>query len=190
MVLWRALQRLERHARCMDKAVAACSKDCSGQGHCHLGQCFCYEGWAGSSCDRRGCSPACGEHGTCDAQGMCLCSPDWVGHDCSVEKRALYADELQALLGPPFNSSGRLEEDTELFTTGQSFRKYGSRFCKAGACKAAWNGMQALLPYLPDAERVSFSYRKCAVVTSSPHLLNAGASCGIPVTAGRALREP
>ncbi|XP_042336552.1 N-acetylglucosamine-1-phosphodiester alpha-N-acetylglucosaminidase isoform X2 [Sceloporus undulatus] len=68
--------------------------DCSGHGHCSLGQCQCSGAfWRGSACNVLDCGPSnCSLHGMCTETG-CLCDAGWEGTNCSeVCAKGSYGD--------------------------------------------------------------------------------------------------
>ncbi|CAI5792333.1 N-acetylglucosamine-1-phosphodiester alpha-N-acetylglucosaminidase isoform X2 [Podarcis lilfordi] len=58
--------------------------DCSGHGHCVLGECQCDGAlWKGPACDVLDCGPSnCTLHGICTEEG-CLCDAGWQSPNCS-----------------------------------------------------------------------------------------------------------
>ena len=71
--------------------ATGCPNDCTGQGFCHNGRCFCEPGFAGVSCQNVDCGgtscqnngQACSGHGTC-LNGGCYCHPGYSGAKCEV----------------------------------------------------------------------------------------------------------
>uniref|UniRef100_A0A8C6VIT2 N-acetylglucosamine-1-phosphodiester alpha-N-acetylglucosaminidase n=1 Tax=Naja naja TaxID=35670 RepID=A0A8C6VIT2_NAJNA len=59
-------------------------QNCSGRGHCVLGQCYCHGAfWSGPACDVLDCGPSnCTLHGMCTEVG-CVCDAGWTGENCT-----------------------------------------------------------------------------------------------------------
>jgi len=60
-----------------------CSNNCVN-GYCFQGQCQCYTGWTGNSCQIPYCPNNCNGKGNC-VSNVCVCSLGWVGGDCSQQ---------------------------------------------------------------------------------------------------------
>jgi len=61
-----------------------CPMNCSGNGICHQGTCFCDPGFDGADCGRAlSCPSNCSHHGLCK-NGRCYCDPGLKGSDCSI----------------------------------------------------------------------------------------------------------
>eukprot|EP01116_Phalansterium_solitarium_P000822 TRINITY_DN10685_c0_g1_i1.p1 TRINITY_DN10685_c0_g1~~TRINITY_DN10685_c0_g1_i1.p1 ORF type:complete len:1225 (+),score=375.14 TRINITY_DN10685_c0_g1_i1:189-3863(+) len=80
-----------------------CTSHCNGRGACHAGTCLCQFGWVGDACETRvaGCvsdtdctspapanDPDWSPNGYCQnassTTAVCVCSPGYAGHDCSL----------------------------------------------------------------------------------------------------------
>ena len=71
---------------CATVAANACPQNCSGNGVCRFGQCFCKPGYSGKGCDQAlKCSKTCLVNGVC-AFGTCYCVAGWTGPDCDVPR--------------------------------------------------------------------------------------------------------
>ncbi|XP_011483811.1 multiple epidermal growth factor-like domains protein 8 [Oryzias latipes] len=61
---------------------------CPGEAQCRGGLCHCPQGYGGPHCDRPICPQDCGAaegRGVCNTSlGVCVCSSNWAGSDCSV----------------------------------------------------------------------------------------------------------
>ena len=87
---------LQHHPQCFND-TAMHGLPCSGAGACVNSTCQCLPGYYGVSCNVTTCAirrtelghPAahgdgCGEHGTCDSQGECVCEPWYSGAFCDT----------------------------------------------------------------------------------------------------------
>jgi len=71
-----------------------CANHCTGHGNCMDGVCTCHAGYTGSDCSlvdtSISCAQNCSGHGFCDTSNpdspTCVCSPEWVGDRCDVER--------------------------------------------------------------------------------------------------------
>ena len=79
-----------------------CDNDCSGNGKCHFGICFCEEDFWGNDCKNKMCPKSlcftdndfhikqecihCSGNGQCLENGECLCDEGYTGEDCSIRE--------------------------------------------------------------------------------------------------------
>ena len=79
-----------------------CKNDCSGNGICDFGICFCNEGFWGDDCKNKLCPKSlcfndhdfhmnqecihCSGNGKCLENGECQCNEEYTGEDCSIRK--------------------------------------------------------------------------------------------------------
>lgn len=73
-----------------DKSLnQACLNQCSQQGSCKGGKCYCDPGYIGDDCGKSvECPNSCTNHGICQF-GLCFCDPGWTSHDCSAVQGCL-----------------------------------------------------------------------------------------------------
>ncbi len=64
-----------------DCGEPGCPKDCSEQGQCRKGRCYCKKGFSGLDCSTQ-CKNRCNKRGDC-IDGKCKCYPGFEGDDCS-----------------------------------------------------------------------------------------------------------
>ncbi|KAI6646521.1 N-acetylglucosamine-1-phosphodiester alpha-N-acetylglucosaminidase-like [Oopsacas minuta] len=58
-------------------------QDCNQHGECVEGECECSEPWTGLDCAELMCgNGTCGEHGSCETGGTCVCDDGWIGELC------------------------------------------------------------------------------------------------------------
>jgi syndecan 4 len=60
-----------------------CPLNCSSNGYCLEGQCFCRTGWQGAVCDQKVCPNDCSLNGQC-VRGSCVCNPGFFGDACHI----------------------------------------------------------------------------------------------------------
>ena len=92
-----------------------CPNNCTFNGECRLGKCFCYPNWEGHSCERyvvpkcpKGNtyleSAVCSDRGLCTSGGKCQCYPGFFGEDCSKAHKCPQDCNLRGLC---FAANGR-----------------------------------------------------------------------------------
>ena len=64
-------------SKCQARAIG----DCSGNGDCFEGKCYCNIGFSGADCEKVACLNDCHENGKCES-GVCSCYPGFEGQDC------------------------------------------------------------------------------------------------------------
>lgn len=65
-------------------AAAPCPSDCSGNGICANGRCFCNPGFDGEDCSaEQACPKDCSGNGVCK-YGRCFCDVGFDGEDCTT----------------------------------------------------------------------------------------------------------
>lgn len=105
-IRWNASQKWMGVAKYWDQhniaytnlTLAGCSNNCSGNGICHYGQCFCYSDSRGVNCelprytDFIECGYQCSFHGTCALSSVtgtirnftCTCNTGYIGAYCGI----------------------------------------------------------------------------------------------------------
>ena len=79
-----------------------CPLNCSNKGECHLGLCFCNDGFWGDGCQNKNCPKdfcfsdhdfhikqecfQCSGNGECLSNGTCKCNKEYTGDDCSIRE--------------------------------------------------------------------------------------------------------
>merc|ERR1711988_2909 len=77
-------------------ASKQCLNQCSQQGKCQGGKCYCDPGFTGDDCGKTvDCPNGCNSHGICQF-GLCFCDPGWTAHDCSEVQPCLHAPNNHA----------------------------------------------------------------------------------------------
>ena len=81
----------------------SCKNQCSFQGFCLEGLCFCKPGYMGDDCSltldsttnktimmNTTCLNNCNENGKCSVNGRCICDKGFSGFDCSIGSNNIY----------------------------------------------------------------------------------------------------
>lgn len=70
-----------------------CSSNCSGNGICFHGSCFCKNGFTGPSCNLSLCLETCPKNSFCNKNATCECIQGYYGQNCD-DKHILHGKKL------------------------------------------------------------------------------------------------